>query len=70
MKLAQLSLTAEEIDTLVYCMDLRSEFTPEMIRLAKRLNESRMTLGHECLSNSYTVVLDRCLRDAEEVSNG
>lgn len=53
---AQINLTAEEIDTLIYCMELHCVHTPEMVRLARLLNKAQMSLGHESLKQTYDVV--------------
>jgi|TARA_R100000479_G_scaffold174235_1_gene122050 hypothetical protein len=52
----QVNLTAEEIETLIYCMELHCVHTPEMVRLARLLNKAQMSLGHESLKQTYDVV--------------
>ena len=52
----QVNLTAEEIETLIYCMELHCVHTPEMVRLARLLNKAQVSLGHESLKQTYDVV--------------
>ena len=53
---AQVSLTADQIETLIYCMELHCVHTPEMVGIARPLNKAQMSLGHESLKQTYNVV--------------